>query len=132
MAIMVGLNICIYSKYNNITRHVDSKRKLLWIMTLLFMSLQAIFLFTIILNSNKIIVLLFSGWLEPLLDRVAADPHLLVCPVINSIYATTFSVDGGQLGHYGILKLPDLTFNWGALPERIRKNRQVHDPIKYV
>ena len=101
-------------------------------MTILYVPPQAIFLFTIILNSNNIIVLLFSGWLEPLLDRVAADPHLLVCPVINSIYATTFSVDGGQLGHYGILKLPDLTFNWGALPERIRKNRQVHDPIKYV
>jgi hypothetical protein len=48
-----------------------------------------------------------TGWLEPLLDRIARDNSTVVCPVIDGISDNTFEYTGGgssfQVGG----------FNWG-------------------
>jgi hypothetical protein len=48
-----------------------------------------------------------TGWLEPLLDRIARDNSTVACPVIDGIADDTFAYNGGgssfQVGG----------FNWG-------------------
>ncbi|KAH3721774.1 hypothetical protein DPMN_064722 [Dreissena polymorpha] len=73
----------------------------------------------------------FPGWLEPLLDRVSADPTVVVAPEISMISATQFSVGFGSGGSMGILQFPELTFNWMGLPAREKKRRaSLADPIR--
>jgi hypothetical protein len=37
-----------------------------------------------------------TGWLEPLLDRIARDNRTVVCPVIDGIADDTFQYKGGS------------------------------------
>lgn len=65
-----------------------------------------------------------TGWLEPLLDRIARDDKTVVCPVIDGIVDDTFEYIGGgrsfQIGGFNW----NLQFNWHAVPERERKKHK--------
>jgi len=65
-----------------------------------------------------------TGWLEPLLDRIARDDKTVVCPVIDGIVDDTFQYTGGghsfQIGGFNW----NLQFNWHAVPERERKKHK--------
>lgn len=66
------------------------------------------------------------GWLEPLLDRIAADQTNVVCPVICIIDQTTF-----EFKHYPDPKHVNiggftwnLGFNWIPIPAREHERRE--------
>lgn len=67
---------------------------------------------------------LLLGWLEPLLERVAADPRHVVCPVIDSI-------DMETLQYHGSPDLPvyvggfswELQFYWIPIQAHVAANR---------
>lgn len=65
-----------------------------------------------------------TGWLEPLLDRIARDDRTVACPVIDGIADDTFEYRGGgsdfKIGGFGW----NLQFNWHAVPERERKKHK--------
>lgn len=65
-----------------------------------------------------------TGWLEPLLDRIARDNRTVACPVIDGIADNTFEYKGGgsnfQIGGFAW----NLQFNWHAVPERERKKHK--------
>ena len=61
---------------------------------------------------------------------MAADETVLVSPVINGISKQSFGVDRQQLSHVGIVKLEDLSFNWGMMPDSVRGKQAKHDPVK--
>jgi len=46
-----------------------------------------------------------TGWLEPLLDRIARDDRTVACPVIDGIADDTFEYRGGgsdfKIGGFG-------------------------------
>ncbi|XP_059086114.1 putative polypeptide N-acetylgalactosaminyltransferase 9 isoform X1 [Tigriopus californicus] len=63
-----------------------------------------------------------TGWLEPLLDRIARDRTTVVCPVIDVIDDDTLEYhfrdsSGVNVGGFDW----NLQFNWHAIPERERK-----------
>lgn len=69
---------------------------------------------------------LLIGWLEPLLDRIAADPTNVVCPVIDVIDDSTLEFHfrdstGVNVGGFDW----NLQFNWHAVPEREKKRHKV-------
>jgi len=74
-----------------------------------------------------------TGWLEPLLNRIAEDPTAVVCPVIDVIDDKTFEYhyrsDASSINVGGFDW--NLQFNWHSLPER-EKVRRKHstDPIR--
>ena len=76
--------------------------------------------------------MLFTGWLEPLLDRVATGEPLIVAPEINTIDDHTFEVKGGQYGLLGGLDLEKLEFEWFKSTEERMKNHSVQEPYKLV
>lgn len=64
------------------------------------------------------------GWLEPLLERIAIDPTIVVCPVIDviddsTLYFSYQSESGLQVGGFKW----GLTFTWIMIPERERKRK---------
>ncbi|XP_069678083.1 putative polypeptide N-acetylgalactosaminyltransferase 9 isoform X2 [Periplaneta americana] len=64
-----------------------------------------------------------TGWLEPLMDRIARNSTAVVCPVIEGIDDATFEYkwsSGYQIGGFGW----NLQFNWHAVPERERKKHK--------
>lgn len=66
-----------------------------------------------------------TGWLEPLLDRIARDPTNVVCPVIEVINDDTFQVRSSkprdaQVGGFSW----GLIFNWHAIPSKERARHQ--------
>ncbi|XP_063696657.1 putative polypeptide N-acetylgalactosaminyltransferase 9 isoform X2 [Culicoides brevitarsis] len=66
-----------------------------------------------------------TGWLEPLLDRIARNKTTVVCPVIDVIDDTTleyhFRDSGGvNVGGFDF----NLQFNWHAIPEREKKRHK--------
>lgn len=63
-----------------------------------------------------------TGWLEPLLDRIARNSTTVVCPVIDVIDDTTLEYhwknsDGVNVGGFDW----NLQFNWHSVPEREKK-----------
>jgi len=63
-----------------------------------------------------------TGWLEPLLERIARDPTNVVCPVIDVISDDTLAYQGGSYFAVGGFDW-NLQFNWHSLPEHERKRR---------
>lgn len=66
-----------------------------------------------------------TGWLEPLLDRIARDPTTVVCPVIDVIDDTTLEYhwrdsSGVNVGGFDW----NLQFNWHAVPEKEKKKHK--------
>lgn len=72
-----------------------------------------------------------TGWLEPLLDRIARDPTTVVCPVIDVIDDTTLEYhyrdsSGVNVGGFDW----NLQFNWHAVPESERKrHKHTAEPV---
>jgi len=64
------------------------------------------------------------GWLEPLLDRIAANKSNVVTPVIDVIVDTTleYKYQHARATNLGGFDWT-LTFNWHPIPERLRRNR---------
>ena len=70
------------------------------------------------------------GWLEPLLDRIAANHSTVVCPVIEIIDFTTFAVTQSHFYQIGGFDW-DLVFNWKSIPQREKDRRKNHaDPFR--
>ncbi|KAL7016776.1 hypothetical protein ACKWTF_010134 [Chironomus riparius] len=72
-----------------------------------------------------------TGWLEPLLDRIAKNTTTVVCPVIDVIDDTTLQYHyhdstGVQVGGFDW----NLQFNWHPVPESERKRHK--DPSEPV
>ena len=74
----------------------------------------------------------FTGWLEPLLDRIARDPTTVVVPVIQAIDDETFEY------HHMKAKMINVgTFSWNLLftwmpiqpSERLRRKLDI-EPIR--
>ncbi|XP_021925068.1 putative polypeptide N-acetylgalactosaminyltransferase 9 isoform X1 [Zootermopsis nevadensis] len=66
-----------------------------------------------------------TGWLEPLLDRIARDPTTVVCPVIDVIDDTSLEYHWRDSGGVNVGGFDwNLQFNWHAVPERERKKHK--------
>jgi polypeptide N-acetylgalactosaminyltransferase len=74
-----------------------------------------------------------SGWLEPLLDRIADSQSNVVVPMIDNISYETLEYQSSssrnpQVGGFGW----NLVFSWHPAPERDQKRRKNElDPIRY-
>jgi polypeptide N-acetylgalactosaminyltransferase len=74
-----------------------------------------------------------SGWLEPLLDRIADSQSNVVAPLIDNMSFDTleyqyFSGRKAPVGGFGW----NLIFSWHPIPERDQKRRKsAVDPVRY-
>lgn len=67
-----------------------------------------------------------TGWLEPLLDRIARNSTTVVCPVIDVIDDTTLEYHWRDSGGVNVGGFDwNLQFNWHAVPEREKKRHKV-------
>ena len=80
------------------------------------------------------LILVFSGWLEPLLDRIAANWSTVVCPVIDVIDDSTLQYNHGSAKATSIGGFDwNLQFNWHGIPQREVKRRGSDvAPIRYA
>lgn len=66
-----------------------------------------------------------TGWLEPLLDRIARDRTTVVCPVIDVIDDTTLEYHFHDSGGVNVGGFDwNLQFNWHAVPEHEKKRHK--------
>ncbi|KAK7873044.1 hypothetical protein R5R35_000337 [Gryllus longicercus] len=72
-----------------------------------------------------------TGWLEPLLDRIARDPHTVVCPVIDVIDDNTLEYHWRDAGGVNVGGFDwNLQFNWHSVPERERqRHNNTAEPV---
>ena len=68
--------------------------------------------------------MLRPGWIEPLLDQIARDPHVVPCPVIDSVRGDDFSYQMAPgkwsvIGGFSWL----LDFDWMYTPNYEYKRR---------
>ena len=70
------------------------------------------------------------GWLEPLLDRVAADGTVIVAPMIDTISKDTFAVRDPELAQIGAVHIPTVEFKWLPMNEARQRNHPPHEPYK--
>lgn len=69
-----------------------------------------------------------EGWLEPLLDRIATNNSIVVCPVIDVIEDDSFKYQYGSAKSTSIGGFDwNLQFNWHAIPEYERQRREYKD-----
>ncbi|XP_070566257.1 polypeptide N-acetylgalactosaminyltransferase 1-like [Ptychodera flava] len=64
-----------------------------------------------------------TGWLEPLLARIAADRSTVVCPIIDVISDETFEYHAGSDMTYGGFNWK-LNFRWYPVPKREMERRK--------
>ncbi|KAJ3645599.1 hypothetical protein Zmor_023241 [Zophobas morio] len=66
-----------------------------------------------------------TGWIEPLLDRIARDPTTVVCPVIDVIDDTTLEYHFHDSGGVNVGGFDwNLQFNWHAVPDHEKKRHK--------
>ena len=66
-----------------------------------------------------------EGWLEPLIEPIAANRTTVVTPVIDVIDDTTFKYNYGAVSSLSVGGFDwNLQFNWHGVPERERKRRK--------
>ncbi|CAF0774126.1 unnamed protein product [Adineta ricciae] len=66
-----------------------------------------------------------EGWLEPLIEPIAANRTTVVTPVIDVIDDTTFKYNYGAVTSLSVGGFDwNLQFNWHGVPERERKRRK--------
>lgn len=73
------------------------------------------------------------GWLEPLLDRIAANKSNVVCPVIDVIEDDSFKYQYGNARSTSIGGFDwNMQFTWHAIPdyERQRRNNLDYMPVR--
>ncbi|XP_071447179.1 putative polypeptide N-acetylgalactosaminyltransferase 9 isoform X1 [Hetaerina americana] len=72
-----------------------------------------------------------TGWLEPLLDRIARNSTTVVCPVIDVLDDTTLEYHWRGSGAVNVGGFDwNLQFNWHAVPERERrKHKDSAEPV---
>ncbi|XP_035891897.1 putative polypeptide N-acetylgalactosaminyltransferase 9 isoform X2 [Anopheles stephensi] len=72
-----------------------------------------------------------TGWLEPLLDRIARNSTTVVCPVIDVIDDNTMEYHYRDSGGVNVGGFDwNLQFNWHAVPEREkRKHKSPAEPV---
>ncbi|XP_055538306.1 putative polypeptide N-acetylgalactosaminyltransferase 9 isoform X2 [Wyeomyia smithii] len=72
-----------------------------------------------------------TGWLEPLLDRIAKNSTTVVCPVIDVIDDNTMEYHYRDSGGVNVGGFDwNLQFNWHAVPEREKKrHRSTAEPV---
>uniref|UniRef100_U5EVC4 Polypeptide N-acetylgalactosaminyltransferase n=1 Tax=Corethrella appendiculata TaxID=1370023 RepID=U5EVC4_9DIPT len=72
-----------------------------------------------------------TGWLEPLLDRIACNSSTVVCPVIDVIDDTTMEYHYRDSGGVNVGGFDwNLQFNWHAVPEKERKkHKNTAEPV---
>ena len=74
-----------------------------------------------------------SGWLEPLLARIAQNRTNIVCPVIEVINADDFGYQASDVIYERGGFSWDLFFTWKAIPEEEKKRREDEtDFIRHV
>ena len=74
------------------------------------------------------------GWLEPLLDRIAANKSNVVCPVIDVIEDETLRYQYGSAKATSIGGFDwNLQFTWHGIPDYERQRRASDImPVRYV
>lgn len=83
------------------------------------------------LDSKAYHHLYFTGWLEPLLDRIAENQTIVVAPNIDTISDATLqyfhvNAKSASIGGFNW----NLVFNWHPIPEREWKRRaRSVDPV---
>ncbi|XP_053690363.1 putative polypeptide N-acetylgalactosaminyltransferase 9 [Sabethes cyaneus] len=72
-----------------------------------------------------------TGWLEPLLDRIAKNSTTVVCPVIDVIDDNTMEYHYRDSGGVNVGGFDwNLQFNWHAVPEREKKrHKSTAEPV---
>ncbi|XP_055592037.1 putative polypeptide N-acetylgalactosaminyltransferase 9 isoform X3 [Uranotaenia lowii] len=72
-----------------------------------------------------------TGWLEPLLDRIARNSTTVVCPVIDVIDDNTMEYHYRDSGGVNVGGFDwNLQFNWHAVPEREKKrHKSTAEPV---
>ena len=76
---------------------------------------------------------LVVGWLEPLLDRIAINRTIVVCPVIDVIEDDSFKYQYGSAKATSIGGFDwNMQFTWHSIPD-YEKNRRAKDilPVRY-
>lgn len=69
-----------------------------------------------------------EGWLEPLLERIAENKSIVVCPVIDVIEDSSFKFQYGSAKSTSVGGFDwNLQFNWHAIPEHERERRSYQD-----
>ena len=76
----------------------------------------------------------FIGWLEPLLDRIAANQSNVVAPVIDVIDDKTMQYKFGDAKATNVGGFEwNLQFNWHAIPQReVQRRKSDIDPLRYI
>ncbi|XP_069110919.1 probable N-acetylgalactosaminyltransferase 9 isoform X2 [Argopecten irradians] len=69
-----------------------------------------------------------TGWIEPLLARIKANPQAVLCPIVDAVDAQTleYSGNGGyQVGGFTW----SMHFTWRSVPDRDTVSRKYTDPV---
>jgi polypeptide N-acetylgalactosaminyltransferase len=95
---------------------------------------MTIALASILIHPFYVILLstIISGWLSPILDRIAHDQRTAVCPVIDVIDDENYKFQYGSSRHISVGGFDwNLQFNWRGIPDRDMKFRSSDvDPLR--